>query len=55
MAPTSMLNIYEVFYNLRMLWMCIWMTSYHVTASVSLAKSLEVYLEFRVVPQRGNQ
>jgi hypothetical protein len=30
-APTSMPNTYKAFHNLHMLWMCIWMSPYHVT------------------------
>jgi hypothetical protein len=31
MVPISVSNIYKVFGNLHMLWMCIWMCLYHVT------------------------
>ena len=32
MAPTSMSNTNKVFHNLHMLWMCIWVTPYHMPA-----------------------
>ena len=33
-APTSIPNICKVVVNLYMLWMCLWMWPYHVTASI---------------------
>ena len=38
-SHTSLSNTYKVFHNLRMLWMCTWMSPYHGTAS-SLQTSL---------------
>ena len=32
--PTSMSNTYKVFDNLHMLWMCIWMCPYKITAAL---------------------
>jgi len=34
MTPTSVSNICKVFDNLHMLWMYIWVHSYHVSASL---------------------
>ena len=34
MAPTSLSNDYCMFLNLHMLWMCTWMNTYHITASL---------------------
>jgi hypothetical protein len=31
-SPTSMPDTYKVFHTLHMLWMCIWVNPYHVTA-----------------------
>ena len=33
-APTSMLNPYKVFYIIHMMWMCICMSSYHITPAL---------------------
>jgi len=35
MAPASLSNTYEVYHKLRMRWMCIWMSLYHVTAIIA--------------------
>ena len=53
MAPTSLSNKYKVLHNQHMLWMCIWMSSYHVTASL-IGKALEDVSNHGSLP-RGNQ
>ena len=53
MAPTSVLSTYEVFHNFHMLWMCIWMTPFHITASLT-KQAVGSCLEFWV-PMRGYQ
>jgi hypothetical protein len=49
MALTSLSSSYKVFHNLHMLWMCIWMSPYHVTASL-VGKASGSYLELWVPP-----
>jgi hypothetical protein len=52
MTPTSMFNIYEVFQNIHVLWMCIWMNPYRVTASLT-KKAFRSCPEFWVLPLEG--
>jgi hypothetical protein len=53
MAPTSLSSSYMVFQNLHMLWMCIWMSPYHVTASL-VGQAFGSYLDYGSLP-RGNK
>ena len=48
MAPTSMTNTYKAFHNLHMMWMCIWMSHYHITAAYVLGagQAFGSYLAF---------
>jgi len=55
MTPTSMLNIYEVFHNIHVLWMCIWMSPYHMLLLVSPKRPLEVAQNSGYYLSRGYQ
>lgn len=55
MAPTSVLSTYEVFHSFHMLWMCIWMTPFHVTASLTkqaFGSCLKLWVPLRGYQQR---
>ncbi len=45
--PTSMSNTYKVFHNFHMLWICIWMCPYNITAAL-VDQAFGSYLEFWV-------
>jgi hypothetical protein len=47
---TSMSNTYNAFDNLHMLWMCIWMCPYHITAAL-IDQAFGSELEFKVTPR----
>jgi hypothetical protein len=52
--PTSMSDTCKVFVNLHMLWMCIWMRPYNITAAL-IDQALGSHLEICVWLLLGNK